>query len=77
MELPPRPPACRKGLRVDGKQEINLEWPKMIWLLVSVLCDSKCVGPNWVETQEQFTLADLLEQVTGGKYLEASTMKNS
>ena len=27
MEIPPRPPACRKGLRVDGKQEINLEWP--------------------------------------------------
>ena len=27
MELPPRPPACGKGLRVDGKQEINLEWP--------------------------------------------------
>ena len=46
----------------------------MIWLLVSVLCDSKCVGPKWVETQEQFTLADLLEQVTGGKYLEASVI---
>ena len=26
-QLPPRPPARRKGLRVDGKQEINLEWP--------------------------------------------------
>ena len=47
---------------------------KMIWLLVSVLCDSKCVGPKWVETQEQFTLADLLEQVMGGKYLEASVI---
>ena len=32
MELTPRPPACRKGLRVDGKQEINLEWPYYLHL---------------------------------------------
>ena len=43
----------------------------MIWLLVVVVNDATVVfGPNWVEAQEQLTLGDLLEQVSGKDFLE-------
>ena len=44
----------------------------MIWLLVLVVRGSIAVfGPGWFEALEEITLADLLEQVTGQKYLES------
>ena len=52
----------------------RLEIPKdqdMIWLLVFVICGvAIAFGPGWFEVHEGVTLADLLEQVTGQKYLE-------
>lgn len=43
----------------------------MIWLLVLVVCGAVVVfGPGWFEAHEEITLADLLEQVSGEKYLE-------
>ncbi len=45
----------------------------MIWLLVVVVCGIVVVfGPRWIEAHEQITLADLLEQVSGERYLENS-----
>ena len=43
----------------------------MIWLLVLVVYGALVIfGSGWVEAHEQRTLADLLEQVSGEKYLE-------
>ena len=43
----------------------------MTWLLVLILCGAIVIfGPGWVEAHEDITLVDLLEQVSGQKYLE-------
>ena len=42
----------------------------MIWLLLAVCGALVIIGPGWVEALEQRTLADLLEQMSGEKYLE-------
>ena len=45
----------------------------MIWLLVLVVLGLAAIfGPGWVEAQEQITLADLLKQLSGERYLENS-----
>ena len=45
----------------------------MIWLLVLVVCGlAAIIGLGLVEAQEQITLADLLELVSGERYLESS-----
>ena len=48
----------------------------MIWLLVLVVCGlAAIIGLGLVEAQEQITLADLLELVSGERYLESSVLK--
>ena len=60
--------------QVRTAAKTRLEIPKdqdMIWLLVFVICGvAIAFGPGWFEVHEGVTLADLLEQVTGQKYLE-------